>query len=76
MVCYSIDSNWLDLLPCNSLHYIQFKVIAILHLSTILDRVSSHYEDDAVSPPSSPTPGVKIFQGKSMPIDVIKSKAS
>ena len=34
----------------------------------ILDRSTSHYEDDAVSPPSSPIPGVKIFQGNVCPI--------
>merc|ERR1719400_1254960 len=29
------------------------------------DRSSLQYEDDAVSPPSSPTPGVRLFQGQS-----------
>ena len=29
----------------------------------ILDKHNTHLDDDAVSPPSSPTPGLKIIQG-------------
>ena len=34
----------------------------ILHF-LILDKHNTHFDDDAVSPPSSPTPGLKIIQG-------------
>ena len=30
----------------------------------ILDKHDTHFDDDAVSPPSSPTPGLKIIQGR------------
>ena len=29
----------------------------------ILEKHNTHFDDDAVSPPSSPTPGLKIIQG-------------
>ena len=43
-------------------YYTCHELRLILHF-LILDKHNTHFDDDAVSPPSSPTPGLKIIQG-------------